>query len=151
MGNKLKINILESTLYFCIVGFFISGFTAILLFGIQLLLTQIGIECVIAMKIIYSISWFAMFITPILFIKKIISNKNIDYKKLRNKLLLFNVLEYFFIQISFGSLLTNSSTLCYGSGGQNGIEFAFSGWLALPILFFFSYVFKKILIKQINV
>jgi len=34
--------------------------------------------------------------------------------------------------------------LCNGNGGQNGLELAFTAWLALPILILFSFVFKRI-------
>lgn len=67
---------------------------------------------------------------------------------LRAKLLLFNFLEYLFIQVSLASLMTNENILCYGNGGQNGIEFIFTGWLALPILILFSIIFQLTYLKH---
>ncbi len=136
----MKYNFLNSTLIFCAIGFFIPGFTAILLFGIQMLFTTIGIECSDSWKLIWYISWIGMFLLPLFFIKNLMSNK--DQQSLKNKLILFNILEYIFIQASLASLFTSGQTLCYGSGGQNGLEFAFTGWLALPILIILSYIFK---------
>lgn len=63
----MKYNFVKSTLIFCVIGSFIPGFTAILLIGIQILFTKIGIECSNAWKLIWSITWVGMIGFPMLF------------------------------------------------------------------------------------
>ena len=105
-----------------------------------MLITKIGIECSDSWIIIWFITWIGMLLLPFLFIKNL---KNIKTQQsIKTKLILFNLLEYIFIQASLASFFTSGKTLCYGSDGQNGLEFAFAGWLALPILLIFSYIFK---------
>ncbi|HKO78404.1 MAG TPA: hypothetical protein VJU52_14405 [Flavobacterium sp.] len=127
---------------FCLIGFFIPGFTAILLLGIQMLLTEIGMECANSWKLIWTGTWIGMILLPILFFRYLNGKSTVPYQKIKTNLILFNLFEYIFIQASLASLFSNGNTLCYGSGGQNGIEFAFTAWLALPILIIFSYFFE---------
>jgi hypothetical protein len=139
---KYQYRYLKATLIFCLIGFFIPGFTAILLLGIQMLLTEIGMECANSWKLIWTGTWIGMVLLPILFFRYLNGKSTVPYQKIKTNLILFNLFEYIFLQASLASLLTNGNTLCYGSGGQNGIEFAFTAWLALPILIIFSYFFE---------
>jgi hypothetical protein len=139
---KYQYRYLKATMIFCLIGFFIPGFTAILLFGIQMLLTEVGIECANSWELIWIGTWIGMILLPILFFRYLDRKSKETYQKLKTNLILFNLFEYIFIQASLASLFTNGNTLCYGSGGQNGIEFAFTAWLALPILIIFSYFFE---------
>jgi hypothetical protein len=139
---KYQYRYLKATMIFCLIGFFIPGFTAILLFGIQMLLTEVGIECANSWVLIWIGTWIGMILLPILFFRYLDRKSKETYQKLKTNLILFNLFEYIFIQASLASLFTNGNTLCYGSGGQNGIEFAFTAWLALPILIIFSYFFE---------
>jgi hypothetical protein len=139
---KYQYRYLKATMIFCLIGFFIPGFTAILLLGIQMLLTEIGMECANSWKLIWTGTWIGMVLLPILFFRYLNRKSTIPYQKIKTNLILFNLFEYIFLQASLASLLTNGNTLCYGSGGQNGIEFAFTAWLALPILIIFSYFFE---------
>jgi hypothetical protein len=139
---KYQYRYLKATMIFCLIGFFIPGFTAILLLGIQMLLTEIGMECANSWKLIWTGTWIGMVLLPILFFRYLNRKSTIPYQKIKKNLILFNLFEYIFLQASLASLLTNGNTLCYGSGGQNGIEFAFTAWLALPILIIFSYFFE---------
>ncbi|EOG6905690.1 hypothetical protein ACLH3R_002316 [Flavobacterium psychrophilum] len=139
---KYQYRYLKATIIFCLIGFFIPGFTAILLLGIQMLLTEIGMECANSWKLIWTGTWIGMVLLPILFFRYLNRKSTIPYQKIKTNLILFNLFEYIFLQASLASLLTNGNTLCYGSGGQNGIEFAFTAWLALPILIIFSYFFE---------
>lgn len=139
---KYQYRYLKATLIFCLIGFFIPGFTAILLLGIQMLLTEIGMECANSWKLIWTGTWIGMILLPILFFRYLNGKSTVPYQKIKTNLILFNLFEYTFLQASLASLLTNGNTLCYGSGGQNGIEFAFTAWLALPILIIFSYFFE---------
>lgn len=139
---KYQYKYLNATLIFCLIGFFIPGFTAILLLGVQMLLTEIGMECANSWKLIWTGTWIGMILLPILFFRYLNGKSTVPYQKIKTNLILFNLFEYIFIQASLASLFTNGNTLCYGSGGQNGIEFAFTAWLALPILIIFSYFFE---------
>lgn len=139
---KYQYRYLKATLIFCLIGFFIPGFTAILLLGIQILLTKIGMECANSWKLIWTGTWIGMILSPILFFRYLNGKSTVPYKKIKTNLILFNLFEYIFVQASLASLFTNGNTLCYGRGGQNGIEFAFTAWLALPILIIFSYFFE---------
>lgn len=140
----MKFNFVKSTLIFCAIGFVIPGFSAILLLGTQMLFTKIGFECSYAWRLIWLITWVGMIGLPILF-ANYLKKLDKDYQTLKNKLILFNLLEYIFIQASLASLFTSGNTLCYGSDGQNGLELVFTAWLALPILIIFSFIFKGIL------
>ena len=139
---KYQYRYLKATMIFCLIGFFIPGFTAILLLGIQMLLTEIGMECANSWKLIWTGTWIGMILLPILFFRYLNGKSTMPYQKIKTNLILFNLFEYIFIQASLALLFTNGNILCYGSGGQNGIEFAFTAWLALPILIIFSYFFE---------
>lgn len=145
----MKYNFVKSTLIFCAIGFIIPGFTAILLLGTQILFTKIGIECSNAWRLIWSITWVGMIGLPILF-AYYLKNLDKDDQTWRNKFIFFNLLEYIFIQASLASFFTSGNTLCYGSGGQNGLELVFTAWLGLPILLIFSFVFKNIWEQKID-
>lgn len=141
----MSFNIVKSTLIFSIIGLFIPGFTAIFLFGIQMLLCSFGIECGITWKIIWSLTTITGIILPVYFIryiKKITSEK---LRTLKTKLFLFNLIEYICLQASLGSLFSNAKTLCYESDGQNGLELVFTAWLSLPILIIIAFILKQTL------
>lgn len=127
---------------FCIVGIFIPGFTAILLLGIQMFMTKIGIECTNAWKLIWGISWIGMILLPVLFYKNLKKKETETSEKLKTNLIFFNLFEYIFLQAGLSLLFTKANTLCYVSDGQNGIELAFTAWFALPVLMVFSYLFE---------
>lgn len=71
-------NFIKPTLIFSIIGLFIPGFTAILLFGIQMSLYSFAIDCEICWKIIWSLTTITVIALPMYFmqhIKKITSKK----------------------------------------------------------------------------
>lgn len=127
---------------FCIAGFIIPGFTAIFLVGFQMFLTKLGVECSNAWTLFWVLSWIGMIVLPILFFKNLKKKEKAYYKQLRTNLIFFNLFEYIFIQTALSIFFTKAKTLCYVSDGQNGIELAFTAWLALPILMIFSYFFE---------
>jgi hypothetical protein len=67
--------------------------------------------------------------------------RNRDTKEVAN---FFNIIEYTLLQASLASLFTNGQTLCYVTDGQNGLEFAFTGWFAIPIVFLLSVLFQQV-------
>ena len=139
----MKFNFIKPTLIFAIVGLFIPGFTAIGLLGLQMLLSNIGIECSTAWTIIWTTTTIAGLVLPLLFYRHIASLTIDKIQSLKTRLTFFNLLEYIFIQSSLTPLFTSGQTLCYVSDGQNGLELVFTAWLALPILVAFSFIFRK--------
>ncbi len=146
----MKFNFTKPTLIFAIVGLFIPGFTAIGLLGLQMLLSNFGIECSTAWTIIWTTTIIAGLILPCLFYRHI-TNLTVDkLQSLKTRLTFFNLFEYFFIQSSLTPLFTSGQTLCYVTDGQNGLELVFTAWLALPILVTFSFIFNQT-IKTTNI
>ena len=135
--------------YFLIAGFFIPGFTAIVLVGLQMLLTKLGIECSLAYKIVFSISAIGALTTPYLFIRYF---AKVDFTKvdMSKRLILFNLAEYTFIQGGLALFYSNANTLCYVTDGQNGLEIIFFGWVALPILILLSWLFDVLHKKHLQ-
>jgi len=141
--NRKKINFIKPTIIFSIIGIFIPGFTAIGILGTQMLLTSFGIECSIAWKGIWFFSILSSLILPFLFYVRIHKMNQKKSQNLKIYLNMFNLFEYILIQAGLSVFFTTGEILCYGSGGQNGIELAFTAWLAIPILICFSYIFTK--------
>lgn len=145
-GSKPKINFdfVHPTLVFCAIGLFIPGFSAVLLVGMQTLLTQLGMKCNTSWLAIWTIAWIGMFLAPALFIMYLKDKNYRGNSSLKWKLNLFNLLLYIFMQASFSSLISDANMLCYGTDGQNGLELVFTAWLSLPILLILSFAFKYI-------
>ena len=139
----MKFNFIKPTLIFAIVGLFIPGFTAIGLLGLQMLLSNIGVECSSAWTIIWTTTIIAGLILPFLFYRHITRLTVDKLQSLKTRLTFFNLIEYIFIQSSLTPLFTSGQTLCYVSDGQNGLELVFTAWLALPILVAFSFIFRQ--------
>ena len=139
----MKFNFIKPTLIFAIVGLFIPGFTAIGLLGLQMLISNIGIECSTAWSVIWATSIIAGLLLPFLFYRHIATLTVAKMLSLRMRLTFFNLVEYVFIQSSLTPLFTSGRTLCYATDGQNGLELVFTAWLALPILIAFSFVFNQ--------
>ncbi|MBK7651427.1 MAG: hypothetical protein IPJ20_12785 [Flammeovirgaceae bacterium] len=144
MTTKKKYNFITPTLKFCIAGFFIPGFTAIIIMGLQMGLGLLGIECSNTWKILWTFTAIGAVITPFIFIR--VMNKRLleGYNLTTDKLQIFNLVEYTFIQCTLTIFFTTGQTLCYVSDGQNGIEFGFTAWMALPILVALSLVFDNL-------
>jgi hypothetical protein len=148
--KNINFDFLKPTIIFSIIGIFIPGFTAMGLVGTQMLLSSFGIECTVVWKIIWISTIILGIVSLVIFIKYIRNITDEKLKTLKTKLTIFNLVEYVCIQSSIGSLFSNSNTLCYGSGGQNGLELVFTAWLALPILIVMSIVFNRIISQNEN-
>jgi hypothetical protein len=96
-----------------------------------------------AWTIIWTITTIGLVTAPFVFIKQMNKKLSTGYNFTSDKLLLFNVIEFTFIQCTLASFFTTGQILCYGNGGQNGLEFIFTGWLALPFLVLLSIVFDR--------
>jgi len=145
-ASSLK-NFLRPTNIFSIVGIFIPGFTAIVILLFQMLITFLGVECAFSWNILWVVTAFASIILPIYFFWYI-SNTSSSIKKIKTSLTIFNIAEYTFLQASIGLFFSDGKTLCYVSDGQNGIQFVFTAWLAIPIIIGLSMAFKAILSKR---
>jgi hypothetical protein len=81
---------------------------------------------------------------PFIFIRQMNKKLSKGYNLTTDKLTIFNIIEYTFIQATLATFFTNGQTLCYVSDGQNGLEFAFTGWMALPFLVALSLLFDNL-------
>lgn len=107
-----------------------------------MLLTACGIECSISWIIIWMMSSIGAITVPIFFVRKINRSQAADLGLRSNDLIFFNLVEYTFLQGSLSILFSNAHTLCYVSDGQNGLQFVFTGWIALPVLILLSFYFE---------
>lgn len=141
MTTKKKYNFINPTLKFCIAGLFIPGFTAVAIVGLQMGIGLLGIECSKSWIVLWGLTIIGVVIAPVIFVR--LMNKRLleGYNLTTDKLIIFNIIEYSFIQCTLAIFFTSGQVLCYGNGGQNGIEFVFTGWLALPFLIVLSLVF----------
>ena len=144
MTTKKKFNFINQTLKFCIAGFFIPGFTAIAILGLQMGIGLLGIECSKSWIILWTLTTVGAVVAPLVFVR--LMNKRLleGYNLTANKLIIFNLVEYAFIQGTLAAFFTNGQTLCYVSDGQNGLEFAFTGWMSMPFLIVLSLLFDNI-------
>jgi hypothetical protein len=139
-----KTSYIKSTLKFCIAGLFIPGFTAIAILGLQMGLGLLGIECSTSWTVLWTLTAIGMVTAPFIFIRQMNKKLSKGYNLTTDKLTIFNIIEYTFIQATLATFFTNGQTLCYVSDGQNGLEFAFTGWMALPFLVALSLLFDNL-------
>lgn len=143
MATNSKYNFISPTLKFCIAGIFMPGFTAVAIFGLQMGIAFFGVECSNAWTILWTLTTTGMVVAPFIFIRLMDKRLSEGYNLTIDKLIFFNIIEYIFIQASLTMLFTKGHTLCYVTDGQNGIEFAFTGWMALPVLVVLSLKFDN--------
>ena len=148
LSHRRVFSFVGRTGYFLIAGIFIPGLTAMVLLGLQLLLTELGVECTLALRIIFSTCAIGSLIAPYLFIRFF---EKVDFTKtdMSTRLIFFNILEYIFIQGGL-ALLFDANTLCYVSDGQNGIQLVVTAWAAIPILILLSWLFDVLHKKHLR-
>lgn len=134
----MKFNFLKPTIIFSAVGIFIPGFTAIVFFLFQILLDKLGINCETYWKSTIIITSILSIISPLFYFKFLEKYR----KPTQTNLLLFNILEYSFLQICIGQFFVSSNTICFGQS-DGGLVLVFTAWLALPILICLSFYFQK--------
>lgn len=141
--EDIDFNFVKPTLYFCIAGLFAPGFTLFFMILLQSGLERNGVDC--------NSFWHTSFLFSALFavLLPVLFSVHIKYLSTRNlllfKIILFNAVEYFLLQIGFGYFTSNVKMLCDGNDGQNGLELILNGWLAIPILIALSYLFNYLL------
>src|SRR5687768_8352428 len=144
MVNKSFYYFIKPTLKLSLAGIFIAGFTAILFFFVQTGLTYLGVECSMAWIILWIITTIGAVASPIIFIRKLKKSMEQGYDLTPRDIIIFNLIEYSFIQCSLAALVSSSKTLCYTTNGQNGLQFVFTAWIAIPILITLSLLFDQI-------
>ncbi len=118
--------------------------------GLQMGIDYLGIECKTSWTILWTITTVGAIAAPFVFVRLMNKKLSTRYNFSNDKLLNFNIIEFTFIQCSLATFFTNGQTLCYGNGGQNGIEFMFTGWLALPFLIVLSLTFDNLRSRKIE-
>lgn len=91
-SQEREISYLHSTLKFCIAGFLIPGFTAVVIVGFQLGMGLLGIECTIAWKIIWTLTSIGSVTVPLLFVSKMNERLESGYHLTTDKLMIFNII-----------------------------------------------------------
>jgi hypothetical protein len=134
-------NYKDLTLKFSIAGFVLAALPIFIALGIQTLLSKLNIECAKAWTLIWTISWIGALVAPVVFVRKIRKRGLTGYHLTENEAVIFNIIEYSFLQWSFASILISSKTLCYA---KSGFEFVFAGWMAIPILIALSIFFDSV-------
>ncbi len=150
MTTKKNQSFISSTLKFCIAGLFIPMVTVYAIVGLQMGIDYLGIECKTSWTILWTITTVGAIAAPFVFVRLMNKKLSTRYNFSNDKLLNFNIIEFTFIQCSLATFFTNGQTLCYGNGGQNGIEFMFTGWLALPFLIVLSLTFDNLRSRKIE-
>lgn len=104
----------------------------------------LGIECSNSWTVLWTLTAIGTVTAPFIFVR--IMNKRLleGYNLTTGKLMIFNIIEYTFIQCTLATFFTSGPTLCYVTDGQNGLEFVFTGWMALPFLVVLSLVFDNL-------
>lgn len=138
-----KVGFVKTTGWFSLAGLFIPGFTAIGIIGLQSLISLFGVECANSWSLLWSITIAGSIILPWVFLR-FIQRTSLGSETLRKWLILFNIIEYTLLQASLASLFTNGQTLCYVADGQNGLEFVFTAWFAIPILLVLSIIYQQV-------
>jgi hypothetical protein len=150
MTKKKNQSYVSSTLKFCIAGLFIPMVTVYAIVGLQMGIDYLGIECKTSWTILWTITTVGAITAPFVFVRLMNKKLSTGYNFSNDKLLNFNIIEFTFIQCSLATFFTNGQTFCYGNGGQNGIEFMFTGWLALPFLIVLSLTFDNLRSSKIE-
>jgi hypothetical protein len=146
--EKAKYSFIKPTLKFSIAGILIPGFTLYAIVGLQIGISFLGIECSRSWELLWLLTAFGAIISPIIFMSIVYKRLKTRYNLDISKLIIFNIIELTFIQCSLGMFFSNSNVLCYGNGGQNGLEYIFTGWLAIPFIIILSLIFDRLRKKR---
>jgi len=150
MAGNGKFSYTNSTLKFSIAGFFIPGFTAIILLGFQMGLTLLGLECSVAWKVIWTITTIGAIGAPILFVRIMDRTMMAGFHLTSKETIFFNLIEYTFIQCTLAFPISTGQRLCHGRDGQNGLELVFTAWAAIPILILIALTFDYLKRKKMD-
>ncbi|MDH5367455.1 MAG: hypothetical protein OEW67_10740 [Cyclobacteriaceae bacterium] len=94
-------------------------------------------DCINAWKSYIGLTWIISVAHPLFHFLRLSNKTNVA----KNKIWVFNFLEYIFLQGTLTVFWTSAETFCNVNDGQNGLEFVFTAWLSLPILIVLSFMF----------
>jgi len=109
----------------------------------------LGVECSTSWIVLWTLTTIGMVTAPLIFIRQMNRRLSEGYNLTTDKLAIFNIIEYIFIQATLATFFTSGRTLCYMTDGQNGLEFVLTAWMALPFLVVLSLVFDNLREKRI--
>lgn len=154
MASKIKFNLTRTTLKFGIAGIFIPGFTAIAILVPVTVFRALGFECYVVWTSWWALTTIGAIIAPLIFLNVMLKRLAGGHTMTTASVIIFNLVEYTLLQCSFSIFFSSAETRCYGTDGQNGLEFAFTGWIAIPFLILISLLFDNLLnrsTRQLNV
>ena len=148
MTSKTKLNLTRTTLKFGIAGIFIPGFTAIAILVPVTFFRALGVECYVVWTSWWALTTIGAIIAPLIFLKVILKRLADGYSMTTKSVIIFNLIEYTFLQCTLSIFFSSAETRCYGTDGQNGLEFAFTGWIAIPFLILISLLFDNLVDRR---
>jgi hypothetical protein len=148
MISKTKFNFTRTTLKFGIAGIFIPGFTAIVILAPVTIFLALGIECNIVWTSWSALTTTGAILSPVIFWKAILKRFADGQTMTTSSLIIFNLIEYIFLQCTLSMFFSSAETRCYGTDGQNGLEFVFTGWIAVPFLVLISLLFDNLVDRR---
>ena len=145
-NSKRSINsFTKPTLYFCLVGFIAVAFPAYVLLGLEYCLEKLGYSCENAILSICKCATYICLITPVTFFYYLFRSRNwFSISQIKRRILLFDLTLYVCIPAALEIHFSTPQILCNVTDGQNGLELAFSAWLALPVVMLLSVVFEQV-------
>ena len=148
MTSNKKFNFTRTTFKFGIAGIFIPGFTAIAILAPVTIFRALGIECYVVWTIWWALTTIGAIVAPLTFWKMILKKLSDNQTMTTASVTIFNLLEYTFLQSAFSVFFSSAETRCYGTDGQNGLEFAFTAWIAVPFLILISWLFDNLVDRR---
>lgn|GEM_PF-7088244 len=135
---KKKIDHINKRVVFGIVCFLIPGFTAIIIFGLRILIETIFDNCQVGWAVATILGGLISFVAPLLYF---IHLKNNSPSK--NNFWIFGLIEYLGIQSFAVVFFVTADSSCHGHTAQNGLEYIFTAWLSIPLILLFDYLLIK--------
>lgn len=113
-------------------------------FGMVMILDRIGLSCEKSCIAIWCIAVVFGLFLPFTFVR-FIRRHFLDFDKVHEGLILFNIVEYTCLVIVFSSLFATPDLLCNSGDGQVAMGIAFAGWMVIPVLYVINYFTERIL------
>lgn len=136
----MRFSFTRPTLFFCLAGIFLSGFTVIGLAFVQMLLESFGIGCPRAWNIIWTITSIVAIVVPTV---SYLHLKKIKLHQVTSFTIVFNLIEFICIQSGLLPLFITAKNLCYSSDGQLVFVFIITAWGSLPVLVLLNLLFDR--------
>src|SRR5690606_25091971 len=101
----------------------------------------LGIECSKSWTILWKLTLIGSIIAPLIFTRSLGRKIQRKHNLSSQEITFFNIIEYILLQSTLAMFFSKGETLCYVTDGQNGFEFIFTGWFAIPFLIIISFAF----------